>query len=184
MKKCRFLFALTLLVFSSSPIFAADTSSSASYDDINFPQWTRDLRRTEIITFGSLPFVTIWTTAAYSLAVKGTFHNPLDKSTSGFTEDDQKKIIAIAAGTSLCLGLADLTINLITRSVRKSKQKKAFQPIQVIPLSQQHKEEPPGNPPLMENEDNEGFQERGTQAEQEKENMKEYFIGGMENALF
>lgn len=184
MKKCRFLFALTFLIFSSSLIFAADTTSSTSYDDISFPLWTKDLRRTEIITFGSLPFVTIWTTAAYSLAVKGTFHNPLDKSTSGFTEEDQKKIITIAGGTSLCLGLADLAINLIARSVKKSKQKKAFQPIQVIPLSQLDKEEPPGNPPLLEKEDNEVFQERETQAEQEKENMKEYFIGGMENALF
>lgn len=181
--KGRFLCLLTVFFFSSYFIFAADTSASSSYNDIDFPQWARDLRRTEIITFGSLPFVTIWTTAGYSLAVKGTFHNPLDKSTSGFTEDDQKKIIAIAAGTSLCLGLADLTINLIARSVRKSKQRKTVQTIQVIPLSQQFREEPP-NPSQQIQQDDESFLKREIQNGYDRKDTKEYFVGGMENALF
>ena len=165
MKKLFCLFvALSLLAV---PVCAEDTT----YSDINFPQWAKDVRRTEIITFGSLPFVTLWTTVGYSLAVYGEFHSPLDKSSSGFTTDDQKRIIGIAAATSLGLGLFDLAFTLISRKVR-AKKARSLRPdeVTVIPLSQELKERqeqgeddlPPPQPQIP----------------------QDYLQGGLESALF
>ena len=177
----KILSAFLVLCFSLSSLFC-DTSSSTDYDDINFPQWSKDLRRTEIITFGSLPFVTLWTSLGYGFAVQGKFHNPLDKSTSGYTESQQKQIIAIAAGTSLALGLTDLAVNLITRKIRKNRQQKIEKTIRVVPLSQLEKEnqddkipaEPPHSP----------SQEIDADFPLTNPPSKDYLIRGMENAIF
>jgi len=165
------LIAFVTLCFNLfSPLVAEDTT----YKDVNFPQWTKDLRRTEIIAFGSLPFVTLWTTVGYSLAVKGEFHSPLDKSSSGFTTDDQKAIIAIAAATSLGLGLLDLGITLIKRHIRLKKSKAARpDEVTIIPFSQEMKE----------------WRERGRSKDggpmpQDVQLPQEYLQGGLESAVF
>lgn len=168
MKKfLRLFWTLTFLVFSSSFLWA---DNSTNYDDISFPQWTKDLRRTEVITFGSLPFVTLWTSLGYGLAVKGTFHNPLDKSTSGYSEKDQKNIMMIAAGTSLCLGLTDLLLNVINRKIKDDKASKVQKSITVIPFSQQSLE----------------FEQQSDEEQliEKQEIPQEYFIKGLENAIF
>ncbi len=118
----KLILLITAILLTVSPAFS-DTSTT-SYDDIDFPQWTKDLRRTEIITFGSLPFVTIWATVGYNLYQYGEFRNPLNKSADGFTADDQKTIVAISAATCIGLGLFDLTLNLIQRSAKEHKAKK------------------------------------------------------------
>lgn len=177
----RFLCLLTVLVFSGNFIFAADTTSSTKYDDINFPQWAKDLRRTEIITFGSLPFVTLWTSTAYGLAVQGSFHNPLDKSSSSYTESQQKQIMVIAAATSLGLGLTDLIINLITRNIKISKQKKAEKTIRVIPFSEQQHDNNDNKINIYEQEHEEDLPPPDIQIEKIE---KIYLIEGLEGAVF
>lgn len=120
-------------------------AKDSTYSDIAFPQWAKDLRRTEIIMFGSLPFVTLWTTVGYSLAVKGEFHSPLDKSSSGFSSGDQARIIGIAAATSVGLGLFDLAFTLISRKIKAKKRRDtSTDGVQVIPFSAEQQE--PGMP--------------------------------------
>ncbi len=165
MKKLLFLIFAFLLVFSNS-LSAADSSSlSGTWDDLNPPQWAKDLRRTEIITLGSLPFVTIWTTLGYSLAVLGEFHNPLDKSTDGFDDTDQMNIIKISAATCLGLGLFDLGFNLVKRAaVKKNLQKNENSAVDVLPFSVKQREQDALNPP--------------------KPQKQEYFECGVESAVF
>ncbi|MBQ7158321.1 MAG: hypothetical protein IJS09_02705 [Treponema sp.] len=164
----KLIATLLAFIFFISPLIAEDTT----YKDVNFPQWAKDLRRTEIITFGSLPFVTLWTTVGYSLAVKGEFHSPLDKSSSGFDTDDQKAIIGIAAATSLGLGLLDLGITLISRRIKARKNRKQRpDEVVIIPLSQEMKE----------------WRERGENGEPMPPEMQipqEYLQGGLESAVF
>lgn len=164
MRKSLFFIFAFLILFESFPAFS-ETSSSGAWDDLNPPQWAKDVRRTEIITFGSLPFVTLWTTLGYSLAVKGEFHNPLDKSTDAFDEDDQMNIIKISAATCLGLGAFDLGFNLIKRAVVKKRgQKKEQQAIEVLPFSvRQHEEDDMNSPPPP---------------------LPEYFECGVESAIF
>ena len=122
-----------VLLSSLCPLYADD---AATYDDIAFPQWAKDVRRTEIITFGSLPFVTIWATIAYSEYEYGEFHNPLDKSADGFSPEDQKAIMQIAAVTCLGLGLADLTITLVRRALakRRNERRRPLDAITITPF--------------------------------------------------
>lgn len=135
----KYIFIL-FLIFNTCFIYAETDSTNqviddTTYDDINFPQWTLDLRRTEIITFGSLPFVTLWTTFGYSFATYNEFRNPLQKNNGAFTEDDQKKVLMISACISLGLGLFDLIFNIIRRSTIK-KQNVENDAIKVIPITE------------------------------------------------
>lgn len=129
MKKRLFTFFIAFILFSNN-IFS---ETNSSYDDVDFPQWSKDLRRTEIITLGSLPFVTLWTTVGYSVAVFGEFRNPLDKSSDGFESEDQKKVVMISAGTCLALGLTDLLITIIQRNRKKNLAMKKNQNPKVEP---------------------------------------------------
>lgn len=181
-KKIFCLFSILLIsCLSLQKPFAADTSASSNYDDISFPQWAKDLRRTEIITLGSLPFVTLWTTVGYSLYEYGEFRNPLDKSTDSFTEDDQWKIIKLSAVSCLALGLTDLTINLISRAHKESKLRK-LRELQPYTITAGKDREPPK---IHEDETDEQAEERlrhenGMEGTPEGE----CFIEGVESAIF
>ena len=60
----KFLIFSVLLTLSM-PAFSQD-SSPKPYEEDEFPQTLKDIRRFEIITIGALPFVTLDTTLAYS----------------------------------------------------------------------------------------------------------------------
>ena len=183
MKRIFLTLISIFLLFSLAPSsLHADTA--ANFDDIEFPQWAKDLRRTEIITFGSLPFVTLWTTVGYSLYEYGEFRNPLDKSTDSFTEDDQWKIIKISAATCLALGLTDLTINLITRAQKESRLRKLreMQAFTITPESQLKRND---LPPVREDETDEQAEERfKREIKIEKNPQRENFIDGVESVVF
>lgn len=147
------------------------SAQTASYDDIEFPQWSKDLRRTEIITFGSLPFVTMWTTMAYSGYKYGRLSNPFDKSTSNFTTQDQKNIMATSAMICIGLGLIDLTVSLIRRHYNKRNTVSAYQEYVVMPLSKEFE---------IKNDD---LQTDEIVLPLEKDELPEYFLPEMENTL-
>lgn len=124
------IFAFLTLIFFSFNLFAASSSSSSTnpkeYSEDEFPQWTKDLRRAEIITFGSMPFVTIGVSLAYGSYLYFTnqidsFPNPLDKSTSSYTEDQQLKIVGISLGVSAVFGLTDFIVNLIKNNKKNQE---------------------------------------------------------------
>lgn len=112
-------------------IFAAIFSSPLSAQEVTndkTPTVWEDIRRTEIVTLGSLPFVTILTTLGFSI---GTFiandfdsayaPNPFAGNSAGFTQDQQLQIFLTSLGISLGVGVADLTVRLIKRSVDKKR---------------------------------------------------------------
>ncbi|MCH5291399.1 MAG: hypothetical protein J1D88_06570 [Treponema sp.] len=124
---CLFLFALFVVFppYCSADSAATDSASTEAgeaepYTKDEFPRWARDMRRTEIIIFGSMPFVTLGVTLAYGgyLYASGqtsSFPNPLDKTSEGFTTEQQFAILGIAGGISVALGLTDLLITLVRR---------------------------------------------------------------------
>ncbi|MCR4823282.1 MAG: hypothetical protein K5873_10485 [Treponema sp.] len=175
-----FISFLLFLSFSAGPLFAADSSSKTNYDDIKFPGWAKDLRRTEIITFGSLPFVTLWTTLGYSLVTYGEFRNPLDKSTDSFTEDDQWAIIKISAASCLALGLTDFIISIISRNRKEARLKKLqeSQPYTITPAKEI-------KPPKMGQEESDEEAIERLKKELEMEKIRQAgFIEGVESAIF
>jgi hypothetical protein len=126
-------FAFVLCVIFSASCFCADpiTVTIEPYTKDECPTGARHVRRTEIITFGSLPFVTLGTTLGYSLfryfshdMNSAYMPNPLAKTSdeANLTQDEQMTVLAISAGISLFLGLTDLTINLIKQHNKDKKQ--------------------------------------------------------------
>lgn len=118
------MIALILLITFSFSVFAADTHTPEPYDDNEFPSWSIDLRRSEIVSLGSLPFVTLGVTLGYSVFryVKNGFNsdylpNPLAKSSAAanLNTDEQKGIFISSGIISLVIGIIDYVISRIER---------------------------------------------------------------------
>lgn len=124
----RFI-AFLLITFYTCTILFSQVSTTLKitaepYTKGEFPDWAHQLRRTEIITLGSLPFTTLGVTTAYSIFryAKNDFDsqyipNPLAKSSSAanLDEDEQKNILFAALTASLIVGIIDLVITLIKK---------------------------------------------------------------------
>ena len=118
-----------LLILSIFSKLSAQNTNPEPYGKDEFPSWAKDLRRTEIITFGSLPFATLGVTLGYGIikyanGSSTSIANPFNKSSSQYSLDEQKKILGISCAVSLALGLTDLGVNHITRFIKRKKMQK------------------------------------------------------------
>jgi len=126
----KLIFTAVLFLFAVKiPLSAAESTTAEPYTEDEFPRWAYDVRRTEIITFGSLPFVTIAVTLCYGtyLYMNGTldsFPNPLDKSSDSFSSGQQLKILGMSVGASCALGATDLIVSLIKNKKKNDRKKK------------------------------------------------------------
>jgi hypothetical protein len=120
----RKLIALLLLISFSFCVFAEEAHTPAPYEEDEFPSWTIDLRRSEIVTFGTLPFVTLGVTIGYSFFryAKNGFDsdylpNPLAKSSAAanLNSDEQIGIFISSGIISLIIGIVDYVISRIER---------------------------------------------------------------------
>lgn len=148
---------------SSTTSTASSTSTSASstatnsgtdtapvpvpYDPNEFSTWQKDLRRAEIISFGSLPFVTFMASIYYDVYRyyehgQQSAYRPWpfkDNDTAIATsEDSQKSIILMSVGISLGVALFDYGFRAIRREIRNKKAEKEHQlapePIKIEPV--------------------------------------------------
>ena len=125
----------------AAPVFADDTTP-VPYDDKEFPQTLKDLRRFEIITLGALPFVTLDTTLVYSTIryAKHDFsadYQPDIFNKTSYTQDEQKTIIATSLGICVGIGLTDLIVQIIKRSGKKRRARQiTYDDIAVYPISE------------------------------------------------
>lgn len=127
-KNWKIIISLLLILSIFSKISAQNTNPEP-YGKDEFPSWAKDLRRTEIITFGSLPFATLGVTLGYGIikyanGSSTSIANPFNKSSSQYSLDEQKKILGISCAVSLALGLTDLGVNHITRFIKRKKLQK------------------------------------------------------------
>lgn len=142
-KKIAALILFSLIVQTASPLFAENEDTTpAPYKDDEFPQGLKDLRRFEIITLGSLPFVTLDTTLTYS-TIRYIQHDydaeykPNIFSKSSFSTDEQKGIILTSIGISVGIGLTDYIVQLVKRNNKKKKEKNInYDDINIIPIAE------------------------------------------------
>lgn len=154
MKKLLLILTVIFSLFSQN-LFAQSSEEPVPYGDNEFPAWAEHIRRTEILTFGSMPFVTIGVTLVYSFYNLAThdfngayFINPFTKENS-LTRDEQVGIIVASSLVSLGIGLTNLTINLIKENVAKKRNLQTLQPnitittinteINIVPIPQKYK---------------------------------------------
>ena len=144
-RKCAVLLLLCVIAFPCRAKEAKDTTP-VPYTDDEFPQFMKDLRRAEIISFGALPFVTLTSTIVYSSARYAQhgfdseyFPNPFAKASAsnGYSTAEQAGILLTSAGISVGIGLTDLLVSVIKRNAAKKKlERKEKAPIVVTPIAE------------------------------------------------
>jgi len=132
-KTVLFILLLVLSVF----LVPAQTSGSSSsvFDTSGFPQWVKDLRRWEIVTFGSFPFAMFTATFAMDM-FRWSQANGLDFSDAGrryapwplksagaiaMESSEQELTITIAASLSIAIAITDQIIVQVKRNRAKKK---------------------------------------------------------------
>ena len=131
-KKLITLFILAIICISgmyansNDSLLTSNSSQTVSVKET--PQWLKDLRDTEIITIGAMPFITLGVSLTYSLIVlfqnnfnTTYFVNPFAKSGSYSTEE-QIGIIVTSSLICVGIGLTNLTINIVKSEMKKKKK--------------------------------------------------------------
>ncbi len=134
----------SILFNTALPLFSEESTDTTPkpYEEDEFPQALKDLRRFEIITIGALPFVTLDTSLAYSTYryAKNDFddaYKPDIFSSSSFSQEEQKGIILTSVGICVGIGLSDLIVQLIKRSAKKRKKPEVnYDDIAVVPIAE------------------------------------------------
>jgi hypothetical protein len=107
------------------------TNPSLGFDTSEFPLWAKDLRRAEIVAFGSLPFTMLFTTFAvdtwrcYSHDWD-PLYAPWPAKPPGainMTQDELTMTMAVAAAVSVVLAITDFSILQIKRYKEKQRAK-------------------------------------------------------------
>lgn len=166
MKKIIFFTVLISLLSSSFPVFS---ETPEPYQKDEFPGILHDIRRAEIITLGSMPFITFSATLGYSFGKYAShnfdssyFVNPFSSTDeNSFSTDEQIGILLTSLGISAGIGLTDFIVHTIKRNNRQKKLKKQKNTeIQITPI----REDPDAikiNPPkdIESTQPEEGFPE-------------------------
>ncbi|MDR1301627.1 MAG: hypothetical protein LBK43_04050 [Treponema sp.] len=96
----------------------AQTTTTGAFDTTGFPQWVKDLRRGEIVAFGSFPLTMLFTLTAVDLYRCAnhdwdTRYAPWPAKSAGavdMTKDEQMNTLAIAAASSMLIAVIDFFI--------------------------------------------------------------------------
>ena len=127
-KKIAFLLIFMFLYFPS--VSFAEEITPEPYTSAEFSQVDLNLRRGEIVAFGSLPFTMMWAGTGYSIF--RYFNNGMQSeyapnffnkySSANFSKKEKNAIIIGAAGASLMIGLADFIIGQVLENLENQNQ--------------------------------------------------------------
>lgn len=116
------LFLINVHAFSETP---------EPYQDNEFPQVLKDIRRAEIITLGAMPFISISVSLGFSIGKYATnnfdpnyFVNPMAKNSSSITYSTEEQVGIII--TSLCISSAIGISDFIYHAVKRNQKTKAL----------------------------------------------------------
>ncbi len=139
--------SMLLIFISFCNAETAQGRTPEPYGIDEFTQWQKDLRRFEILSFGALPFVSLFTFWGYDM-IRSARHPkdpayypwPLKKADIAvpLTEKEQKNVFFTAMGLSVGVALIDYTARAIMRLVKEKRLKKEMEgqeeAIELIPL--------------------------------------------------
>lgn len=137
MKKLFFLFFIFSLLLT--PLYQAEAQSTntttVTFNSSDLPQWVKDMRRFDIISFGMFPFSMFFVTTVsdmirwrdannFSMTEEGRRYAPWPAKSAGayeMTNDEYKRTILMAAGVSVGVALLDLMIVNIKRNSERRR---------------------------------------------------------------
>jgi hypothetical protein len=132
-----FLAALSCLGAQSSG--SPPTLPAVQFDTSEFPQWAKDLRRGEIVAFGSFPFTFFFATMSVDLYRSASHgwdrrYAPWPVKSAGsidMTKDEQILTLGLAAGGAVLVALTDYAIVRYkrNRAEQRSRELPAGTPI-------------------------------------------------------
>jgi len=140
MKKIFFLIILFSLLLNTAHKASAQSLSTtkpteSTYKSSDLPQWVKDIRRFDIITFGIFPFSMFFVTTVtdtlrwrdangLDFSEEGRRYAPWPLKSAGaveMTNDEFTRTLYIAAGVSVGLALIDLIVVNIKRAVERRR---------------------------------------------------------------
>jgi hypothetical protein len=136
----NFIFVVLIIFLFLSPVLRAEAQSNTDttvppnvFDTTGFPQWAKDLRRWDIVTFGVYPFALFFTTAAADLirwnkangmSMSDRRYAPWPLKSAGaieMTKDEYGRVLLQAAGVAAMIACTDLVIVLIKRNKERKR---------------------------------------------------------------
>jgi hypothetical protein len=127
---CKTVPLALALTFTAAlfPLSAQTSGTESTVPEIEFPQWSRDLRRAEIVAFGTIPFT--WLVATVLMDVSRTIAHDGDErylpwplkpaGAPAMTDDEFASSIGIAIGISAAAALVD---HIIIKYMRKKAER-------------------------------------------------------------
>lgn len=145
--------SIALMPASGQSASSGSVSSSASstqavpYGPDEFPDWQKDLRRAEIISFGALPFVTFMASIYYDVyryydhaQDEAYLPWPLKKQdiAEPLSESEQKNVLFASIGISVGVAVFDFAWHTIgrlrERGIRDRELRSSSKPITITPM--------------------------------------------------
>jgi hypothetical protein len=135
----KMLLVFLLLVPCLQTAAQAGTGPS-HFDMTGFPQWSKDLRRGEIVALGSFPFAYFFTTFFYDTYLCAShqwdsYYAPWPAKPSAayeYKQSEHWKTLGVAAGVSVSIALADYFIVRHKRNKQEQQNKNIPAEIPVI----------------------------------------------------
>lgn len=123
MKKKLISLIILISLCSSMLLGQENDDVVVPYKQDEFPQWTLDLRRAEIVSVGSFPLSFMLTALAYDFVQSAStgFDGSVSFGSSR-DQDDIKKLLIISGSISLAIGLTDFIIHQVKRSRSEKEQ--------------------------------------------------------------
>ena len=140
MKKIFFLIILFSLLLNTAHKASAQSLSTtkpteSTYKSSDLPQWVKDIRRFDIITFGIFPFSMFFVTTVtdtlrwrdangLDFSEEGRRYAPWPLKSAGaveMTTDEYNKVLLQAAGVAAMIAFTDLAIVLIKRNRERKR---------------------------------------------------------------
>lgn len=106
---------IIFLIFSVLPVIGESLPDYEPYEEEEFPQWALDLRRGEVIFFGTIPFTFFVSTLSYDMYIyaSNNFDSNFAPALFGnttppiLTKNEKLQIIAFSVSLSTLLALLD-----------------------------------------------------------------------------
>ena len=133
--KIFFPVLVSLFLLIPVQVTAQNTPGSSVFDTTGFPQWAKDMRRWDVIAFGSFPFTMFFSTffmdtyrwnkaEGMSFSEEGLRYAPWPLKSAGaveMTKDEYETTMIIAASLSAAIAVTDLIIVNVKRNKERRR---------------------------------------------------------------